>query len=232
MEEIIVTNVVQYLENLNDQHAWLFRGVNKKNFELIPGIARGWKEQLDITSLETTFLRKFKDQSIAYLNPLPSSDWEWLMLAQHHGMQTRLLDWTENPLVALYFTCEKEFEDDGRVYRISDVPTLNSSIYSNPFAVPQDFVIRPPHILPRIAAQSALFTVSSNPVKPLEFGDSYHKIIIQASQKKYILSELDRYGINSATLFPGLDGISKKLSLELSRYKDVIIRTTEDITNS
>jgi len=230
MDEIVVENVIQYLGRLQDQHAWLFRGVRKKTYELIPGVAREWSEKLDVTELEITFLAKFKAQSIAYVDSTTSNDWDWLMLAQHHGMKTRLLDWTENPLVALYFACEKEYDTDGRIYRMSNIPALKPSNYPNPFSIPQDFVIRPPHISPRITMQSSLFTVNQNPMKPLQIEDYYHRIIIPAGRKKYILSELDRLGVNSASLFPGLDGISKKLSLEMSRYQDAILQHTKDIT--
>lgn len=47
----------------------------------------------------------------------PKNDKEFLFLAQHYGLPTRLLDWTYNPLIALYFACCSNFDKDGIVYQ-------------------------------------------------------------------------------------------------------------------
>jgi hypothetical protein len=229
METVYVSTVRQYLEAIDDQPAWLYRGVVQKDYELIPSIGRNWSKRLDITELEMEFLKRFREQAIAYVNPIPSTNWEWLMVAQHHGMHTRLLDWTTNPLVALYFGSEKDFQSDGRVYRISEVPSLDPKRTRNISDLSEDLIVRPPHISPRIAAQSANFTVSKNPTQPFQSGGNYHQIIIPANKKKLILDELNRYGINFATLFPGLDGVSKKLTFELTRLKELTLAHTKDI---
>lgn len=51
-------------------------------------------------------LKRFMQDARTFLVDAPANDWEWLFLAQHHNVPTRLLDWTENALVALYFACE------------------------------------------------------------------------------------------------------------------------------
>lgn len=94
----------------------LFRGQSDKNYSLLPGIARGrrFSCQCTIFNDERNMIEmaKYKMPDVFSDNLTPL---ELLALLQHHGIPTRLLDVTENALVALYFACCSNPNSDGEV---------------------------------------------------------------------------------------------------------------------
>jgi hypothetical protein len=94
-----------------DKIVW-YRGQLKASWVLVPRIGRN----PDHIKAELTIIKTFRQNARPYLHENPASDWEWVFLMQHHRAPTRLLDWTESPLVALYFALwdqknEHELED-------------------------------------------------------------------------------------------------------------------------
>lgn len=90
-----------------------FRGQVNQNFTLLPSIGR---PPINNATLEDAYLSKFESQAIPYVQNLPAfplpngvpSYWSWLVLMQHYGVPTRLLDWTRYALAALFFATNPE----------------------------------------------------------------------------------------------------------------------------
>lgn len=83
---------------IGDEAVW-FRGHSKNTYKLLPSLARDSKA----LERESLLSKRFKQNAYPFRVTPPQSEWEWLFLMQHFGIPTRLLDWTESPLVALYF---------------------------------------------------------------------------------------------------------------------------------
>jgi hypothetical protein len=254
MDEIIITpentitSLFEFLDFLETNLlSFMYRGVSNEKYDLVPSIGRyGVKSLSDLKMSEKSMLEQFKKYSFPYLDYRPSNDWEWLILGQHHGLKTRLLDWTTNPLVALYYACIDDPDMDGAIYISTILKNLSSDTEPDPFEITNTYYINPPHISERIAAQNACFTVSSDPTKPLRTGlsdmtvpgiiPSIKKIVIAHKNKKdnpyvkqYILSSLRNLGIDNARLFPGLDGLCKGITLEAQERLIYIAAAENDL---
>ncbi|WP_372753275.1 FRG domain-containing protein [Labilibaculum sp.] len=96
---------------------YIYRGLTKIDYQLKTSLIR---LNGPFENLEFHLLRNFKKYSFRPdINN--KSDWEWLALAQHHGLPTRLLDWTYSPYVALHFaTAEIDQHDkDGVIWALN-----------------------------------------------------------------------------------------------------------------
>ncbi len=257
-----VRNVVEFLGRLDEAlaesaHGKLaaFRGHADGTWKIVPQLARGADPTKAICtnpdddkdkSFERRVLRVFPDHAHAYLPPwfATGSDvevkWKTIVVAQHYRLPTRLLDWSTNPLIALYFcvagssvpcSCKvacgfrsRTGRHHGAVLVLRDRQTFSVSSLARTSASPPLYaghddpgLIRPPDIDRRIVAQGSLFSISSRPataVKP----DGIVKVHDDA--RSSLLQELNTLGINRRTVYQDLDSVSEYLTWSSRFWKD------------
>jgi hypothetical protein len=100
IEEFIITIKKirrTWFRNVNYPTIW-YRGINNSDYKLLPGAY--WRNKCDEESMANSFM----STALPYIQHQPKDDWDWYFIMQHYGIPTRLLDWTESPLIGLYFS--------------------------------------------------------------------------------------------------------------------------------
>lgn len=213
MKTIHVSSFVELHEVLKAYQLpsyWLFRGQSNESWKILPKSAREPFSKRDDIQL----FNDWKRFAIEYVDSPPSNTWHWLALAQHHGLATRLLDWTSNPLVAAFFACLDD-DSDGAIYAYLCGKKIREESFDRytPWNIGKPSIFYPHLKSRRVANQSACFTLSPQPKeclsKQISDDEQLVKIIIDRSCKADFLLHLNMYGINSKFVYPDLDGLSQ-----------------------
>ena len=232
-----VEDLIAEISEFSSEYWW--RGHRNQNWRLKPGIARYSR---DSTSLETELRLKFENQSMFIASPsnqLGIAKINFLM--QHHGLPTRLLDWSTSPLVALYFSAidtsnrknneNKEDETDGCLWVLDPRRLNNSNGTSFPYVSGDEagvlftekhdkiYAIHAPYVDLRMKMQQSEFTVHGhNGALEREYGMNHflvRKIIVKHELKERIRERLNIFGITRAALFADMDNIAKSIKKDV-----------------
>ncbi|MDT3404012.1 FRG domain-containing protein [Mucilaginibacter terrae] len=233
-DKYLITSFKRFVEIVEERHSpttikpyqWYFRGHSNLDYKLMPSIGRllGTERFPTVKHVEEAEKNAFSQFEIQTYSDLREPNlFILLAIAQHHGLKTRLLDWTLSPLVALFFAVENESKTDGAFFAFNAQKKLTTILRKteSPF---DDLgssyqYLSIPSLTPRISAQSGIFQLFREPTKPFEDANYLEKFIIPESAKRDIKIDLNNFGVSYYTLFPDLDGLSKKLNYILLNEK-------------
>ena len=209
---------------------FLFRG-QRRDLPLLPKIAR-LDLRGEITNIEKLIIAEFRRTSLPLSEFRPENDWDLLALAQHHGLPTRLLDWTYSALAALWFTVHKPShnQENGVVWILEpDVEDfrIDTEVH-DPLSNKVTKIFRPKIMSRRISAQAGAFTVhrinEGGHIIRLEthktFKNKLVKVVVPSQCFGRIRRGLNMLGVNSSTLFPDIDGLCAHLEWRYSYMDD------------
>lgn len=212
---------------------YVFRGHAQASWELLPKAGRPEFYLPDNHDLGR--FHHWTKSAVAYTS-LSSSYLEQLALAQHHGLATRLLDWSMNPLVACYFACSDQADKDGAVwlYEMGGAILTDENTRDTLKGRQGVFGYLPKAIFPRVINQKGLFTVHCDAAHGIEVKESrlgngmlnLMQLLIPASLKADILELLCDYGIDRSYLFPDLDGLSAHVNAATARIRKARLAAT------
>ena len=174
----------------------VFRGCSDSSYKLIPTAGRLPHPSIE---LEKELLRQFS----AHIEPTIDgtlSSWDCLIAAQHYGVPTRLLDWTINPLIALYFAARRDKSVDFSVYS-AGVTILKVLPADSPFMIEQPTFVEPTLFDTRIQNQESVFSIHGDPSRSLRLSKLSH-FTFPASLRTDALALCAKNGVSEDHLFP------------------------------
>lgn len=137
MEVIEISSLTEFICEIVNYKNYFFRGepqdyLFEKSMPRNRASGFRWMEDNNKSFLEMKNLRNDYYQEIGYSLSKKDED-NFIAYCQHHGLPTELIDITENPLVALYFACEKDRDYEGMVYlfnkvRFNEIPIKKSMV--------------------------------------------------------------------------------------------------------
>jgi len=229
-----LVKIVLDIDNRFNGQVW-WRGQSNIEWNLHPSVFR---YNLD-HQYEQNIIKIFRQRAISRDTNTPESndDSSWLFLMQHHGLPTRLLDWTMSPLFACFFAVEDEANQDydGALFALSPLKLNFNQVNVDGILLPGDGLVErvihnafsdeqlitnyivgilPPEMHIRVMLQLSVFTLHGVTISLDNMTDNFNYLLkfkIPKKAKNDLKSQLKTMGVRESNLFPDLDHLAKEI---------------------
>ena len=221
-----IISVQSYMEaiwqhpKLDKLHPRIFRG-QTDDWPLLPRLFRAGNSMELLLELEFRLLTHFKRRGLFLLPSMPGDPTDLMSLAQHHGLPTKLLDWSSNPLMALFFALDASIPLKKPVVWMFDpsIIQVKGEHYLRSGIEITDAVVVCPHShSQRVVAQAGIHTFhpDKRPLNEYPLDKCrLNKLVINPDRAANIKEELRDMGIHCATVYGDLNSVCREIVDEL-----------------